>query len=102
MMHNPAAFAGVITRGWRLLAVRAAALFFIVLLCSAGAPAYSVLTHEEIVDLLWTSELRPLLLQRYPGLSDDQIRQAHAFAYGGAVIQDLGYYPFGSKEFSNL
>jgi hypothetical protein len=71
-------------------------------MCSTGAPAYSVLTHEEIVDLLWTSEIRPLLLNRYPGLSEDQIRQAHAYAYGGAVIQDLGYYPFGSKEFSNL
>ena len=71
-------------------------------MCSVGAPAYSVLTHEEIVDLLWTSEIRPLLLSRYPGLTEDQIRQAHAYAYGGAVIQDLGYYPFGSKEFSNL
>jgi hypothetical protein len=39
---------------------------------------------------------------RYPGLSQDQIREAHAYAYGGAVIQDLGYYPFGSREFSNL
>jgi len=72
------------------------------LLCTAGATAYSVLTHEEIVDLLWTGEIRPLLLQRYPALSEDQIREAHAYAYGGAVIQDLGYYPFGSKEFSNL
>src|ERR1039457_7152501 len=90
------------TNGWRLVTVRAAAALLIVLLCSAVAPAYSVLTHEEIVDLLWTSEIRPILLQRYPGLSEDQIRQAHAFAYGGAVIQDLGYYPFGSKEFSNL
>jgi hypothetical protein len=41
-------------------------------------------------------------VKRYPGLSEDQIREAHAYAYGGAVIQDLGYYPFGSKEFSNL
>src|SRR6202158_3715281 len=102
MMRSSSASAGARTKSWRLLTRRAAALFFIVLLCSAGAPAYSVLTHEEIVDLLWTSELRPLLLERYPGLSDDQIRQAHAFAYGGAVIQDLGSYPFGSKEFSNL
>ena len=87
---------------WRVLVTRAAALVFVVLLCSAVAPAYSVLTHEEIVDLLWTSEIRPLLLARYPGLSENDIRQAHAYAYGGAVIQDLGYYPFGSKEFSNL
>jgi len=65
-------------------------------------PAYSVLTHEEIVDLAWTTGILPLLQARYPGLTADQIREAHAYAYGGAVIQDLGYYPFGSAEFSNL
>jgi len=63
---------------------------------------YSVLTHEEIVDLLWLDEIRPLLLKKYPGLTEEQIKQAHAYAYGGAVIQDLGYYPFGSVEFSDL
>ena len=67
-----------------------------------GLSAYSVLTHEEIVDLLWADEIQPLLLKRFPGLSQDQIREAHAYAYGGAVIQDLGYYPFGNKEFSDL
>jgi hypothetical protein len=100
MRHSP--ISGAITKGWRLLSVRAAALLLVVLICSGGAFAYSVLTHEEIVDLLWTDEVRPLLLKRYPGLSEDQIRTAHSYAYGGAVIQDLGYYPFGNKEFSNL
>jgi hypothetical protein len=71
------------------------------LFCSISF-AYSVLTHEEIVDLLWTSEIRPLLLKRFPELTEAQITEAHAYAYGGAVIQDLGYYPFGSVEFSNL
>ena len=71
-------------------------------MCSGDSSAYSVLTHEEIVDLLWTDEIQPLLLKRYPGLSEDQLHEAHAYAYGGAVIQDLGYYPFGSKDFSNL
>ncbi len=51
---------------------------------------------------MWAAEIRPLLLQRYPGLSEEQITEAHAYAYGGAVIQDLGYYPFGSTEFSDL
>jgi len=88
--------------GWRLLCVRALAIVVILLMSGAASFAYSVLTHEEIVDLLWTDEIRPLLLKRYPGLTEDQIREAHAYAYGGAVIQDLGYYPFGSKEFSNL
>ena len=87
---------------WRLRARRAAALLLIVLMCSGGSSAYSVLTHEEIVDLLWTDEIQPLLLQRYPGLSEAQITEAHAYAYGGALIQDLGYYPFGSREFSSL
>ena len=78
------------------------ALLLVTLMCSSGVSAYSVLTHEEIVDLLWADEIRPLILKRYPGLSEEQIKEAHAYAYGGAVIQDLGYYPFGSVEFSNL
>jgi hypothetical protein len=73
-----------------------------ILLCAGGSSAYSVLTHEEIVDLVWTTDLRPLLLQRFPSLTEDQLKEAHSYAYGGAVIQDLGYYPFGSVEFSNL
>jgi hypothetical protein len=73
-----------------------------VLICSSGSYAYSVLTHEEIVDLLWTDELSPLLLKRFPTLTEEQLKEAHGYAYGGAVIQDLGYYPFGSVEFSNL
>ena len=77
-------------------------LLLVLLMCSGGGSAYSVLTHEEIVDLLWADQIRPLILKRYPGLSAEQITEAHAYAYGGAVIQDLGYYPFGSVEFSNL
>jgi hypothetical protein len=89
-------------RDWRIRAIRSFALFLAIVILSVSSPAYSVLTHEEIVDLLWASEIRPLLNARYPGLTEDQIREAHAYAYGGAVIQDLGYYPFGSKDFSNL
>jgi uncharacterized protein (DUF433 family) len=88
--------------GWRFRYLRRLAIALILLMCGAPCFAYSVLTHEEIVDLLWADEIQPLLLKRYPGLSEDQIREAHAYAYGGAVIQDLGYYPFGSVEFSNL
>ncbi|MGD0470099.1 MAG: zinc dependent phospholipase C family protein [Terriglobales bacterium] len=87
---------------WRLLGTRIVTLLLVVVIGSGASFAYSVLTHEEIVDLLWSDEIRPLLLKRYPGLSEDQIKEAHAYAYGGAVIQDLGYYPFGSKDFSNL
>jgi hypothetical protein len=101
-MHQPSLSSGDILKGWRLLSIRVVASLLVVLMCSGGSSAYSVLTHEEIVDLLWADEIRPLLLKRYPGLSEDQLKEAHAYAYGGAVIQDLGYYPFGSKEFSNL
>ena len=93
---------GTAAKRWRRTSPRASALLLVVLLCSGGSFAYSVLTHEEMVDLLWADEIRPLLLKRFPGLTDDQIKQAHAYAYGGAVIQDLGYYPFGSREFSDL
>ena len=89
--------------GFRLLHLaRATAFLLMLILPSRGILAYSVLTHEEIVDLVWLSQIRPLLVQRYPGLTDDQIKEAHAYAYGGSVIQDLGYYPFGSKEFSDM
>lgn len=93
---------GATVRRWRLFSARATTVLLLVLMCSGGSFAYSVLTHEEIVDLLWSDHIQPLLLERYPGLSEDQLKEAHAYAYGGAVIQDLGYYPFGSKEFSNL
>jgi len=101
-MHSTWKSPRAISERWCQAAFRAAAVCLIMVMCNTGALAYSVLTHEEIVDLEWTSEIRPLLLSRYPGLTEDQIRLAHAYAYGGAVIQDLGYYPFGSKEFSNL
>jgi hypothetical protein len=88
--------------GRRLFCIRVLALLLVALLCGGGSFAYSVLTHEEIVDLLWTDQIRPLLLQRFPDLTEEKLKEAHAYAYGGAVIQDLGYYPFGSVEFSNL
>jgi len=87
---------------WRPFAMRVGTVLLIVLMSCSSSSAYSVLTHEEIVDLLWTDQIQPLLLKRFPGLTEDQIREAHAYAYGGAVIQDLGYYPFGSREFSDL
>jgi hypothetical protein len=63
---------------------------------------YSVLSHEEVVDLVWKDDLQPLLLSRFPNASPDDLRRAHAFAYGGSLVQDMGYYPFGSKYFSDL
>lgn len=96
---NPRQFARGIYFGSMLRCV--AVLILLVIGCGTSH-AYSVLTHEELIDLLWNDHLRPMILARYPGLTEDQIREAHAYAYGGAVIQDMGYYPFGNKEFSDL
>src|SRR6204780_3991665 len=72
------------------------------LLAASSASGYSVLTHEAIIDAAWKDDIRPLLLQRFPQSAPDDLRQAHAYAYGGAIIQDMGYYPFGSQFFSDL
>jgi hypothetical protein len=91
----------------RLLKSRRAILWLgtaVVLLGSTvqtGA-AYSVLTHEEVIDLVWKDNLVPLLKKRFPDATDDDLKKAHAFAYGGSLVQDMGYYPFGSKYFSDL
>jgi hypothetical protein len=66
------------------------------------AKAYSVLTHEAIIDSLWIDAIRPVLLERFPDSTEQQLNEAHAYVYGGSIIQDLGYYPFGSHFFSDL
>jgi hypothetical protein len=70
--------------------------------CPLRCSAYSVLTHEAIVDAAWDTSIRPLLLARFPDATGEQLREAHAYAYGGAILQDMGYYPHGSKFFSDL
>src|SRR5579862_2667752 len=72
------------------------------LLMARPLTAYSVFTHEELIDLAWSSSIRPLLLARFPGSTGDELREAHAFAYGGCAIQDMGYYPFAKEFFSDL
>ena len=67
-----------------------------------GCAGYSVLSHDALIDALWDTKLKPFLLARYPGSTPDELKQAHGYAYGGAIIQDLGYYPHGSKQFSDL
>ena len=63
---------------------------------------YSVLAHEAIIDTVWDDRIKPLLLQRFPGLTEAQLLEAHGAAYGGAIMADMGYYPFGDKYFSDL
>src|ERR1051326_9641534 len=82
---------------WRVISI-----FILICVGCCLSSAYSVLTHEEIVDLVWQDQLQPLLLRRFPAATPDDLRRAHAFAYGGSLIQDMGYYPFGNKYFSDL
>ncbi len=64
--------------------------------------AYAVLAHEAIIDSAWDANIRPLLLKRFPSATPEQLKEAHGYAYGGAIIQDMGYYPHGSFFFSDL
>ena len=66
------------------------------------AGAYSVLTHEQLIDLTWQSSIAPLLRSRYPNITPEELEHARSYAYAGSVIQDIGYYPFGDPFFSNL
>ena len=70
--------------------------------CAPDCTGYSVLTHEAIIDAAWKDDIVPLLLRKFPSATPEELLQAHAYAYGGAIIQDLGYYPFGNKFFSDL
>jgi hypothetical protein len=74
----------------------------VVLLFAVRVSAYSVLTHQAIIDTAWDRSIKPLLLERFPNTTADGLLEAHAYAYGGAIIQDMGYYPFGSQFFSDL
>jgi hypothetical protein len=86
--------------------VKLLANFLILLLLFASFPpssyAYSFLTHEDMVDVAWKGSIRPLLLARFPTATEAQLQVARGYAYGGATIQDMGYYPFGHQFFSNL
>jgi hypothetical protein len=76
------------------------------LVLSLGWPseiaAYAVLAHEAIIDSAWDTNIRPLLLMRFPNATGEELKEAHGYAYGGAIIQDMGYYPHGSFFFSDL
>jgi len=73
-------------------------LFF----CPTSLKAYSVLTHEAVIDASWEKAILPLLKEKYPLATDSDLRVAHSYAYGGCMLADMGYFPFGSKYFTNL
>ena len=77
-------------------------VLLIAICCASACAAYSVLTHEAIIDAAWKDDIVPTLLKRFPNATPDELLQAHAYVYGGAIIQDMGYYPFGNKFFSDL
>ncbi|PYX92075.1 MAG: hypothetical protein DMG71_18850, partial [Acidobacteria bacterium] len=78
---------------------RAIVLLVMAMTLAQLCAGYSVLTHEQIIDLLWKDQIQPLLLKRFPNATEEDLRKAHAYAYGGSVVQDMGYYPFGSAYF---
>lgn len=78
------------------------ALIVFVSQCPPLTSGYSVLTHEQVVDLMWKDQIQTLLLKRFPDATEQDLQKAHAYAYGGCVLQDMGYYPFGNKFFSDL
>jgi Zinc dependent phospholipase C len=86
----------------RLWIFRRLVVVAVLLWATPAASPYSVLSHEAIIDSTWDSAIKPLLLVRFPASTPEELKQAHAYAYGGCIIQDLGYYPFGSRLFSNL
>lgn len=74
----------------------------ILLLFSPGSHAYSLLTHEAIIDASWKKNIEPLLLKKYPQSTKDQLIEAHSYAYGGAIMPDIGYSPFGSMVYTDF
>lgn len=78
------------------------ALFFAILADTTTLKGYSLLTHEAIIDVSWKDSIEPLLLQKYPMSSPEELITAHAYAYGGAIMPDIGYSPFGSMLYTNL
>ncbi len=77
-------------------------LLAVALAWPARARAYAVLSHEAIIDAAWDSHIKPLLLKKHPQATEEDLSGAQAFAYGGSIIQDMGYYPYGSPFFSDL
>src|SRR5258706_255084 len=81
---------------------RHAIILLVLILLGNPCSAYSVLTHEAVIDAAWESHIRPLLLKRFPNATPEELKEAHAYVYGGCLIQDMGYVPFSSKTFSDF
>jgi hypothetical protein len=86
----------------RALRVLLVGILLFALVWPSPSTAYAVLAHEAIIDAAWETHIKPLLLARFPGSTEEQLSEAQAYAYGGSIIQDMGYYPYGSHFFSDL
>jgi hypothetical protein len=76
----------------------------LIFICLSVSPAsaFSILAHEAIIDAEWVSHIRPMLLKKYPNSTLDDLKNAHAYAYGGCLVADMGYMPFGQPYFTDL
>ncbi|HXT24116.1 MAG TPA: zinc dependent phospholipase C family protein [Candidatus Eisenbacteria bacterium] len=90
-------FAGILRR-----LVAAACASTLILVCPEPGKAYSVMSHQAIIDAAWEDDLKPALRKRFPRATEEGLNEGQAYAYGGAIIQDLGYYPYGNPFFSDL
>src|ERR1700746_3823166 len=86
---------------WRRVTGVACVLILMLALPERGQ-AYSVMSHQAIIDAAWESDIKPAIRQRFPNATEEEINRGQAYAYGGAIIQDLGYYPYGNPFFSDL
>lgn len=77
-------------------------LFALIFFLPLYGNSFGVLTHEAIIDALWEKSILPLLKAKYPSATAEEQKEAHAYAYGGAVAPDMGFYPFGSPLFTDL
>lgn len=97
-----AARSGTFSRSFRVNAAAIAFFLFFQLLLPSTGYGYAVLAHQALIDTTWQSHMKPLLKARYPHATEEELSAAQAYAYGGAILQDLGYYPHGSAFFSDL
>ena len=68
-------------------------LLLVTLAWPASVRAYAVLSHEAIIDAAWETHIKPLLLEKFPHATEEDLSRAQAYAYGGAIIQDMGKSP---------
>jgi hypothetical protein len=73
------------------------------LLCTLRpAGAFGILTHEAIINASWEPVILPALKKRFPATPADSLKACITYTYGGAIMPDMGYFPGGSRLFSDI